>query len=130
MERDIIQELSKAMKARGIKVPALSEKLDIPKDRIYKWFQQGTKPKEEDSVKLWKWINGGNDPRGTSFSYGLTDMREWQAAVDAALGVIMAEIVPILAKDGGKSNASVFSQLKKDISDETQRLLDELKKGQ
>lgn len=57
--------LLQAMKERGVKTPALSAALGIPKDRIYKWFQEGTKPKEEDAVKIWDWINGENVPRDT-----------------------------------------------------------------
>ena len=48
------------MQERGIKIPRLSVELDIPKDRIYKWFQEGTNPKVEDADKLNKWINGEN----------------------------------------------------------------------
>lgn len=59
MSKDIITVLQSTMEARKIKVPKLASLLDIPKDRIYKWFQEGTKPKEADSVKLWEWINGG-----------------------------------------------------------------------
>lgn len=46
------------MEARHIKIPTLAEQLAIPKDRIYKWYQQGTKPKASDAMKVWDWING------------------------------------------------------------------------
>lgn len=46
------------METQHIKVPALSKKLGIPSDRIYKWFQTGGQPKAGDSVKIWNWING------------------------------------------------------------------------
>jgi len=58
VDKNILAELTTAMKTRHIKVPALADRLDIPRDRIYKWYQQGTKPKEEDAVKIWNWING------------------------------------------------------------------------
>lgn len=61
MEKNILKELEICMEERHIKIPALAEKLGIPKDRMYKWYQQGTKPKEKDAIKIWNWINGEND---------------------------------------------------------------------
>lgn len=58
MEKDILKELEKELKERHISIPVLSVKLGIPKDRMYKWYQQGTKPKVEDAAKIWDWING------------------------------------------------------------------------
>lgn len=39
-----------------ISVPAFSLETGIPKDRIYKWKQQGTSPKSEDERKILSWI--------------------------------------------------------------------------
>ena len=61
MNRNILEELDKAMKSRRLKVPAVAKKTGIPADRIYKWYQQGTNPKTEDSLSIWKWINGEMD---------------------------------------------------------------------
>lgn len=61
MPKNILQELERVMKERNVKIPALSGLLDIPKDRIYKWYQEGTSPKMEDSNKIWNWINGEKD---------------------------------------------------------------------
>lgn len=58
MDKNVLGELEKAMRERHIKMPALSAKLGIPKDRMYKWYQQGTAPKAEDAAKIWDWING------------------------------------------------------------------------
>lgn len=61
IEMSLKEKLLNAMKIRGVKVPKLSKETGIPADRIYKWFQQGTHPKEEDSVILEKWINGESE---------------------------------------------------------------------
>lgn len=39
-------------------VPEFSVATGIPKDRIYKWKQQGTSPKAEDEKTIQAWING------------------------------------------------------------------------
>lgn len=57
MEKDILIELDKAMKDRRIRFPYLSELTGIPTARMYKWYQQNTKPKTEDALKIWTWIN-------------------------------------------------------------------------
>lgn len=56
---NLLQTLRETMERRQVKTPKLSEITGIPKDRIYKWYQEGTHPKHEDASILWKWINGG-----------------------------------------------------------------------
>jgi hypothetical protein len=60
MDKTLKEILLEVMKARGVKVPALSTQTNIPKDRIYKWFQQGSTPSPEDSMILEKWIKKQN----------------------------------------------------------------------
>jgi transcriptional regulator with XRE-family HTH domain len=52
-------ELKKIRKERGVSVPQLSDILQIPKDRIYKWEQGKNGPKYEDRELLQKWIKDG-----------------------------------------------------------------------
>jgi len=49
--------LREEMKRRKVKVPALSELTDIPKDRIYAWYRDNTNPKKEDQEILEAWLN-------------------------------------------------------------------------
>jgi predicted DNA-binding transcriptional regulator AlpA len=58
VEKNILTEFELAMTRNHIKIPAIAVKLGIPKERIYKWYQEGTKPKAGDAAKIWKWING------------------------------------------------------------------------
>lgn len=58
--KDPIGELLlKTRKERDISVPELAKKLDIPKDRIYKWEQGESSPKYEDRIKIEAWIKNG-----------------------------------------------------------------------
>lgn len=57
MANDLRNKLLEAMKKRGVNVPNFSKQTGIPKDRIYKWYQQGTNIKPEDALIVDKWIN-------------------------------------------------------------------------
>lgn len=57
MSKELKNILLDIMKRKGIKIPKLSKEIGIPKDRIYKWYQEGTNPKPEDALTLEKWIN-------------------------------------------------------------------------
>jgi hypothetical protein len=46
------------MEKRKIKVPVFAKQTGIPKDRVYKWLQQGNNPKAEDEKKIAGWIDG------------------------------------------------------------------------
>jgi len=74
MGETLVYQLSVEMKRRNVKTPKLAKTLSIPKDRIYKWFQEGTNPKEEDAVKIRKWLSGELEkvPRETN-DYKLED---------------------------------------------------------
>lgn len=59
--KDPIGELLlKTRKDRDVSVPELAKKLDIPKDRIYKWEQGESSPKYEDRMKIEAWIKDGS----------------------------------------------------------------------
>lgn len=45
-------------------------------------------------------------------------LNEQQITIEATLSVILSEVAPLIAKATGRSHASVFSQMKKDISTE------------
>lgn len=47
MTKNLKTILLETMKERGIKIPKLAAITGIKKDRIYKWYQQGTHPKVE-----------------------------------------------------------------------------------
>jgi predicted DNA-binding transcriptional regulator AlpA len=56
MTNDIKTALQQAMKARRVRVPQLAAETGIPKDRIYKWFSEGSNPKANDVTVLDAWI--------------------------------------------------------------------------
>lgn len=52
----LVIKLFAYLKKNGISVPAFSSETGIPKDRIYKWKQEGTNPKAEDERILQNWL--------------------------------------------------------------------------
>jgi transcriptional regulator with XRE-family HTH domain len=58
MAKSLKDRLKEEMKKRGIKVPALSEQTEIPKDRIYAWYRDDSNPKAEDQSRLEEWLKG------------------------------------------------------------------------
>lgn len=53
---ELINNLLAEMAVRKVKVPKLAEDTGIPKDRIYKWLQEGNTPKADDQQKLRNWL--------------------------------------------------------------------------
>lgn len=56
MTKSLKSTLLEVMKEKGIKIPQLAKETSIPKERIYKWFSEGSNPKAEDSLILSTWI--------------------------------------------------------------------------
>lgn len=56
----LVVRLFDEIKKRNISVPEFSRQTKIPKDRVYKWDQQGTSPKAEDEKIINAWIIGEN----------------------------------------------------------------------
>lgn len=52
----LISKLFDALKQRKMSVPEFSLQTHIPKDRVYKWRQQGTNPKSEDEKIILAWL--------------------------------------------------------------------------
>lgn len=58
----LVSSLFDEMIKRRISVPDFSIETGIPKDRVYKWKQQGTAPKDEDAKKVRGWLNMDINP--------------------------------------------------------------------
>lgn len=71
---------------------------------------------------------GTNVPHETDLAEALQKLQNWQAGIDATLKVIIDELGPVLSKASGRSNASVLSDLRKDIEQETANRLKQLKR--
>lgn len=48
----LVVKLYEKLAKQNIKVPEFSRMTGIPKDRIYKWRQEGTSPKSEDEATI------------------------------------------------------------------------------
>lgn len=55
----LVAKLYEALKKRKVSVPKLAAATGIDKDRIYKWKQEGTKPKADDAAIINRWIDTG-----------------------------------------------------------------------
>jgi len=114
MGETLVYQLSVEMKRRNVKTPKLAKTLSIPKDRIYKWFQEGTNPKEEDAVKIRKWLSGELEkvPRETN-DYKLEDGGEFYTPSgkmnmgDRAMIIALKEIVAKLMVGNPKFSDSL-----------------------
>jgi hypothetical protein len=128
--KTIVELLYEAIENRDLSVPKFSKQTGIPKDRVYKWKQENTAPKSDDEKIIRNWLNMENVPSEgmvnedqVAYYSGPVDLgkefgklKEWQIMVDATLEVLIAELVPLIAKTTGKSNAGVFSQMQRDIA--------------
>lgn len=56
------------MKERGVRFPEVAVQTGIPAQRMYKWYQEKSNPKTEDSKIIEDWISGNleNVPRETT----------------------------------------------------------------
>ncbi len=52
----LVIKLLDAIELRQMKIPAAAKEMGIPKDRIYKWIQEGTNPKAGDEKKIIDWL--------------------------------------------------------------------------
>jgi hypothetical protein len=60
MDNTLVINLFEKLKERKTSVPGFSRLTGIPKERVYKWKQEGTNPKAEDEKKIKAWIEGTN----------------------------------------------------------------------
>lgn len=54
---EIVEILYKELKNRRLSVPEFEELTGIPKDRVYKWKQQGSRPKPDDEKIIHDFLN-------------------------------------------------------------------------
>lgn len=62
----LVVKLYEKLAKENLKVPEFSRMTGIPKDRIYKWKQEGTNPKAEDEATLRAYIYGDAVSRDVS----------------------------------------------------------------
>lgn len=61
-DNELVVTLLKELKKREVKIPRFSKETGIPKDRIYKWIQEGNNPKADDEKKINAWIKMEKPP--------------------------------------------------------------------
>lgn len=108
MKKSIVYQLGEEMKKRSIKTPKLAETLGIPKERIYKWFQEGTNPKEEDALKIRSWLNGEKEILTSEMPKGFKPTPE-----QALLQVLLRHYADYVAKKEGVDAETIVTEIKK-----------------
>lgn len=103
---DLKERLNKALKAKGISISFVGRQLNIPHDRIRKWYSQGTTPKPDDALKIEKFLN---DLGPDAISEPSDD--------SALLAVLFDQLCELLAKQNGTSATLERRRLIKLIQD-------------
>jgi len=132
MSKDLKTKLMEAMKTRGVKVPTFSRQTGIPKDRIYKWYQQGTNIKADDALIVEEWINDPKYPQITEDKYSfnaetnklISEMIEQLVAVTAKQNILTPIIYELYAVHRNEMLTKVVRDLDTLVGSEAKRLLD------
>jgi predicted transcriptional regulator len=131
MTNDIKNKLLETMKVRGVNIPSFSKQTGIPKDRIYKWYQQGTNIKPQDIMTVEKWINEGEQPKnGDKYKFQadtnklVSEMIEQIVAVTATQNILKPIIYELYAAHRNEMMTKVVNELDNLIGFEAKRLLD------
>lgn len=82
----LVDKLLSEMKHRKVKVPQFAEESGIPKDRVYKWKQEGTNPKSEDVELINNWINGESSTGNTEAN------KEPKESIDFKVGRLTGQL--------------------------------------
>lgn len=107
--KPIVRLLLNTIAERGLKIPAAANQLGIPKDRIYKWKEEGTEPKAEDQKKINDWVN--NDAAvSPNMDQIIIQLRCWVA-------ILAEEISRIKADKSGQSSLVELKRLEKSVKD-------------
>lgn len=128
----LVKTLFEELKKRKISVPEFSENIDIPKDRIYKWKQQGTAPKDDDANKIREWIKSDIYP---------TDIQKGQGELHTLIGLHEERLLRIeahlevfenaiagLQSENKSDFAKKVGELRREVQAAVNRRFDELKK--
>lgn len=89
---DLKERLNKALKSKGISISFVGRQLNIPHDRIRKWYSQGTTPKPDDALKIEKWLT----------ELGPENVSE-PSDDSALIAVLFDQLCEVLAKQNGTS---------------------------
>lgn len=125
----------------------MARQLDVS-SQLYGQYEKGEKKPGSDFFVTWKQVFGedltsrietkvsnngsvvSNKPQhgdnsqkqGLDLIKEVNRIREQQLTIEATISVILSELVHLIAKDSGRSHASVSSQLKKDVLTEIENL--------
>lgn len=113
--KDIVKE---RMDELGIKVPDLSKQTNIPKDRIYKWYdkKRPVNPKSADEKILQKWLNSSatNVEQVPREELGPTylEQRRYDKLTDEPYMVSYVDIPALAGYSAGYNSTDFIASLK------------------
>lgn len=142
VQNKLVIKLLEVIEERKTSITQFCEDTGIPKDRVYKWKQQGNNPKAVDVVKINEWINGEKKekvPHGTDgtfvkdntqylveVKYTLTDLLQEKEArrreaeerakkaeeTNQRLLALLETNLGNLAKEGRENTAAILSEIR------------------
>lgn len=138
-DNPLINKLSEKLKERKVSKAQFALDTGIPKDRIYKWFQEGNNPKAEDIAKINAWINMEKIPHSdirdgiiVEFSADreklLRELQKDIIRLTARVDILSITLADIVSKVDKKAIATVDSELIEAANRRSEALLNELKK--
>jgi hypothetical protein len=128
----LVKTLFEELKKRRVSVPDFSEGTGIPKDRVYKWKQQGTAPKDEDAKVIREWLKMDKYPTSVvrkedEIQTIIGSHEERLLRIEAHLEVFENAIAGLLAEN--KSDfAKKVGELRREVQGAVNRRFDELQK--
>lgn len=135
LKKEDIEQFYKDVNQLGLKFPVavISEATGQSKSNVSKYLSRKLEPSEsflnafygkfpKEGKKVSKELNGSESKQGLDLIKEVNRIREQQLTIEATISVILSELVHLIAKDSGRSHASVSSQLKKDVLTEIENL--------
>lgn len=127
----LVGQLLTEMEKRNVNIPAFSKETKIPKDRIYKWKQEGTAPKEEDAKRIKEWLKMEKSPneqllQEENFSKLRGLVIERLTQIEANLRALNSTVIEIKHKVTGESVTKISLELEQTSRAVADMIYDEL----
>jgi transcriptional regulator with XRE-family HTH domain len=127
----LINTLSEVMAQRKKSKAQFALEAGIPKDRVYKWYQDGNNPKADDVAKIKAWISGEELPHEThqlkaELPVIIGEHEERLLRIEAHLEVYENAIAGLLT-ESNRDFAKTIGDLRDQVRAAVNRRFDELR---
>lgn len=114
-DNELIVTLLNELKKREVKIPRFSKETGIPKDRVYKWIQEGNNPKADDEKKIISWIKMEKSPlpqKAEEEKTTLTEALEIIKQQNAFLQRLVESNLAGLSMDVNNNSAAIRAEIR------------------